>query len=210
MESIEAYPLSWPIGQPRSDRTERSRFRTSFERARRLLVREVERMGGRDLIISTNVPLRNDGFPFANHKRPDDTGVAIYFNRKGKQLCFACDRWYLPEENILAICKTIEAMRGIERWGSSDLLDRVFTGFAQLAAPEGSASPRPQGWWQVLEYGVLEDVPSDPELLKIRWKELARRYHPDMGDEADGQRMVAVNEAYAKAKAYFTPQKAGR
>jgi hypothetical protein len=69
-------------------------------------------------------------------KRVADTGVAIYFIRKGKQMCIHCDRWDRVEDNIHAIAKTIEAMRGIERWGTGDMVDATFTGVLAISAPD--------------------------------------------------------------------------
>lgn len=42
-------------------------------------------------------------------------GVAVYFTLKGQQFCFACDHWDEIKDNMQAIHKTIEALRGIER-----------------------------------------------------------------------------------------------
>lgn len=68
-----------------------------------------------------------------------------------------------------AIGKTVEAMRGIERWGASDMLDRAFTGFEALAAPEQ--------WWQVL--GVGQSASRDE--ISRAYREKARTAHPDQG-----------------------------
>jgi hypothetical protein len=38
--------------------------------------------------------------------------------------------------NIYAIAKTIEALRGIERWGSGSMVEQAFTGFVTLPAPK--------------------------------------------------------------------------
>lgn len=53
---IEAYPLSWPQGYPRSARREHSRFQTSMANARDGLLEELRLMGARQIIISTNIP----------------------------------------------------------------------------------------------------------------------------------------------------------
>jgi hypothetical protein len=121
--SAEAYPLYWPEGWKRTAYREHSRFKTGFGAARNLLFAELSRMGASHIILSTNIPLRNDGLPRAN-VRPDggDTGVSVYFKRKGKDMVFACDKYTDTCDNIYAISKTIDAMRGIERWGASDMI----------------------------------------------------------------------------------------
>jgi hypothetical protein len=134
----EAFPLAWPLGRPRTQYPSRSRFDTTQERAQRTLVEEVRRMGGSHLVISTNIKLRRDGLPYANRREPTDKGVAVYFDYKKRPMCFACDRWDRIGDNIYAIAKTIEALRGIERWGSGSMVEQAFTGFVALPAPKKS------------------------------------------------------------------------
>jgi hypothetical protein len=151
---IDAYPLCWPNGWPRAADRERGTFIGTPDMVRKELIAEVDRMIGarpgyayrESRIISTNVPLRRDGEPMAGRNEPLDPGVAVYFQRKGKQVCFACDKYDRVWKNMRAIAKTIEAMRGIERWGSSDMLDRAFTGFAALPEP-GKVKP----WSEVFD-----------------------------------------------------------
>ena len=129
----EAYPLSWPVGVPRTRHPAQSAFgEVTIHRATQELLWEIERMGGRLPVVSTNLELRNDGLPYSKQRPIADHGVAVYFTRKGHQMVFACDRWNRIEHNMRAITKTIEAMRGIERWGSSDLMERAFAGFEAL------------------------------------------------------------------------------
>lgn len=119
--TIEAYPLAWPIGRKRTDnwRRENARFDMSFARARDEIVRQVQLLVSKyapsTLVISTNVALRRDGLPLAAQRAPDDPGVAIYFVYKKRQMCFACDRWRKVEDNMQAIAKTIDALRGVAR-----------------------------------------------------------------------------------------------
>ena len=102
------------------------------------------------VVISTNIPLRRDGLPYAGQAQPNDPGVAVYFTTNDRTTCLACDRWKTVAENIYAIAKTIEALRGIERWGSKDAVGAAFLGFAALppsswrkvlGAREGERSP---------------------------------------------------------------------
>ena len=75
---IEAYPLYWPEGRKRTPlnlRAHNRSFSMGFEGSRDSLVAEVNRMGARDVIISTNIPLRRDGLPLANASEPTDCGV---------------------------------------------------------------------------------------------------------------------------------------
>jgi hypothetical protein len=80
--TTEAYPLSWPDGWKRVPYRTRSRFKVSgFGRTRDRLLTEIVRMGGSKVVLSTNIPLRNDGPPYANTREPSDPGVAVYFSK---------------------------------------------------------------------------------------------------------------------------------
>lgn len=147
-------------------------------------------MGGRQTVISSNVPLRLDKLPRANFTRDPDPGVAVYFVLRGEPRVFACDRWLRVEDNLQAIRKTIEALRGVERWGSSEMLNRVFTGFAALPG-----APDVQPWWVVL--GVTKSWGLDA--IEKVYRALAKEHHPDRG--GDAEMMTRINEAIAQARA---------
>ena len=188
---VEAYPLYWPDGWKRTERWRRgaSRFKTGFAVARDALINEIKRLGGKQIVLSTNIPLRNDGLPYASAKEPDDSGVAVYFTYKQKPMCFACDRFTYVRENIQAVAKTIEAIRGIERWGASDMMERAFTGFTAL--PEKASQP----WREVLGVGGEGFISMD--VVNSRFNELVKKHHPDMG--GDRVKFEAVVEARKQA-----------
>lgn len=183
----EAYPLAWPIGRPRTKRPERSRFDVTFARARDELFRELDLMGARYAVLSTNISLRRDGLPYANQPEPDDRGAAIYFEWKSRQMCFACDRWDRTRDNIQAIRHTISALRGIERWGTGDMLAAAFVGFEALPPPSE------KGWWDVL--GVARNA--DRDTIKTAFREKAMERHPDSG--GTNTMMAELNLAYREA-----------
>lgn len=188
MSNVEAYPLSWPSGWKRTTYRERSRFKVTPWKATQELHNELRRLGAYNVILSTNVALRGDGLPYSNRRSPDDPGVAVYFTHKDRSMVFACDQWRTVEENTYAIAKTIEALRGIERWSASDMLERAFTGFAALP----SGGPK---WWEAL--GVARSDSKDVILKKFR--ELAKENHPDHGGSPE--RMAEINAAYQQALA---------
>lgn len=191
--TISAYPLTWPAQRPRTPgyRIERSSFdrQRSFAVVRDELVREVARLGASDLIVSTNIPLRQDGLPYATFSRIRDFGVAVYFKYRGQDMCFACDRWTRIEDNMHAIVKTIDALRGVARWGSGDMMAAAFTGFAALPPP---AVP---DWQAVLELRELI-LPTRDDIERA-YRRLASLHHPDRGGSAD--RMAQINRAREQA-----------
>lgn len=183
---IEAYPLAWPAGRPRIAYPAGSRFETTHVRACAHVLAEIRRLGGTNPIISTNIPLRNDGIPRANYRMPNDRGVAVYFTRRGRQMCFACDKWDQIHDNIYAIGKTIEALRGIERWGTGDMVEQAFNGFVALPAPK---DPH-----EIL--GVRRGA--SPAEIDAAYRDKAKRLHPDKGGDADA--MSELNAARQKLR----------
>lgn len=186
----EAFPLAWPEGLIRTKRPGSSAFNTSQSRATQMLWNEIRLLGGRYIVISSNQALRLDGLPYSSRRDPDDCGVAIYFERKGRQQVFACDRYNTLGDNIHAIGKTIQAFRGIDRWGASDILDRTLTAFDALPPPPDPDHPQ---WASVL------DIPPDASVEKIEaaFRAKAKTEHPDNGGAAE--RFNAIVEARAQA-----------
>jgi hypothetical protein len=192
-EPIKSFPLYWP---PQWSRTPSNKIRNarfgdrSVRTARRYLEDEVRKMGGRNLIISSNIVLRNDGLPRSGQRQPDDRGVSIFFDWNGKPFAIACDNYTTVEDNLWALYRTISALRQIERDGSSKLFEAAFRGFAALPAPQQS-----EPWWEVL--GVSRET--DFETLKSVYRRLARETHPDMpkGSQEAFQR---IQMAYEQAQ----------
>lgn len=190
---VEAYPLYWPEGWPRKKGKENGRFQCTLGQAIREIPEEVRKLGGKNLVISTEIKTRRDGLPYASEKRPEDQGVAVYFSLGEKQMVFACDQYKLIEHNIWAIRKTIEALRGITRWGASEMLERAFSGFQQLEAPSEN------NWWEVLKV----DKDCSLEKLNWAWKQKLKAVHPDKG--GSNEQCVLVNKAYDVGKKYINP-----
>jgi hypothetical protein len=185
---IEAYPLTWPEGWPRRPSHQRSpsRYEVTFLKARDHLARQLELAGARNVVISTNVPLRRDGLPLANMREPEDSGVAIYWDdRKRRPRVIACDSWRTVRENLRAVGLTVEALRTIERTGATELLERAYSGFARL--------PEAADCWSIL--GIPKGSPAN--VVTDRYRELARQHHPDHG--GDNATMARINAAYQEA-----------
>jgi hypothetical protein len=190
---VEAFPLAWPQGRVRSLRQISSAFDTSTTKALSLLNGEVRRLGGRYLVISSNVPLKADGSMRAD-REPVDPGVAVYFQREEKPYVFACDKFDLVRDNLLAIAKTIEAMRGIERWGTSEMMERAFSGFKGL--PETASEG--EDCWKVLDIPPM----SAQHLVTLVHRDLVRKLHATNATSEDFARVnVARDDALRALKA---------
>lgn len=185
MASVDAYPLQWPVGYERENHPRSSRFgRHTLHEVRSFLTEEVRRLGGEQLVISSNMRTRKDGGVYSNAAEPDDSAVAVYFKRKGQDICIPCDTYRRVWENTYAIARCISAMRQIERDGIPGFLDRAFTGFEALPAPEFS--------WR----DIFGDVTADS--LKSAYRERLKYAHPDHGGSRE--EMERVQQAFDAAK----------
>ena len=163
------------------------------------LVTELRLFGARNVVISTNVPTRRDGMLYATFREPDDSGVAIYWtDQNGGQRVIACDAWATVRENMRAIGTTISALRMIQRAHAGEILNRAFEGFAYLPQNAGGVSNvHPDDWREALGFGRF-DTPNF-ETVTSRFRELARKAHPDNG--GTHATAVRLNQAYQHAKA---------
>ncbi len=200
--SDQAYPLSWPNLWPRTDPYRRmtthkfgSRgYELMFDRARRQLTEELKRLGAMNIIMSTNVPLRLDGLPYASAatKRMDDPGVAVYFKLKGRDFVMAQDRYTDIAANIRSLTLAIEGMRQLERHGGGVMMEKAFTGFAALPNPGGA------DWRSILGFDFGQRVTRDE--IGRRYRHKAAELHPDRGgsEAAMSQLNVARDQALSE------------
>ncbi len=191
IEGVNAFPLCWPQGWPRTMNRRDSPYAVvEFGRNRDLVLAALSKMAARrDIVVSTNMPLRGDGLPYANGAKPQDPGVAVYWMRGGQPQVIACDRWYKVGENARAIWYALEALRQLERCGASQVIERAYSGFAALPAAN-----RKKPWREVLGF---PDGPAYSDDVDSRYRELSKLHHPDVG--GDAVRMVEINDAYSEA-----------
>lgn len=208
--TISAYPLAWPAGWKRTDPAHRAdgRFGKRVREAGKSwaalkdltvadavsrVLEELQRMGitREDVVISTNLKTRLDGLPRSDQKRPEDPGVAVYWQEfSGARRCMAIDLYARVEDNLAAVAATLDAMRAIERHGGAAVLERAFTGFQALPAPGAGDS-----WWQVLEVPQTATF----EQAQAAFRRLRAIHHPDRpGGSHDA--MARINKAWADAQ----------
>lgn len=185
----EASPLQWPNGWARTEHPKQSRFdNPTIAKSSSEIENEMRLFGGTDLIISSDLRLKKDGMPYSNQCEPDDQGVAVYFTWDGVQKVIACDTFNRIACNLWAVAKTINAMRGIDRWGCSEIINKAFTGFEAL--PEKHS----QEWWEVL--GVSKNA-TEKE-VKSAYRKMSKKYHPDKTGESE--KFLQIKEAYENSK----------
>lgn len=173
MTEVTRYPLAWPTTHKRNTERRIGYFKSYGEKisiavAMSRLENELERIGAKDQIISTNIETRLDGRPRSDRAEPSDPGVALYFTLKGKPHCLPCDTYTKVAQNIAALAAHIEATRAIERYGVASLAE-MFTGFQALPAPGKAES---QKWRNVLRFGETQAVSVD--MVSTRYRELAK------------------------------------
>ncbi len=185
MSPPTAYPLAWPDGWPKH-KGYREKWPSggkpmTLAAALKECQAELARLGARNVVLSSNVTLGIES--------PADPGVVAYCTYDGMQVAIPCDRWNTVAGNLRAIAKTIEAMRGMERWGAKHMIRAMFTGFVALPAPED--------WRAVLGFAphARPDLAAAESAYRIR----ARDAHPDVpGGSHDA--MARLNRAIEQAR----------
>lgn len=203
--SVTAYPLCWPVSQPRTPESEKKHGRfgsqspsthgnwnnrkdITLAKARDRVIDELDKFtrAGQEyrtdnLVFSTNLHVRLDGLPTSGQKKPDDAAVAIYFGLDGESRCIPCDNYIRVEDNLAAVAATMSALRTIERHGS-EMFKAAFTGFAALPSPDTISMPH----WRT----VLGTNSNDIDMIKIAYRKRAKQTHPDNGGSSDAFHLV--------------------
>lgn len=194
----QAYPLAWPPGQPKTTRPRKSKFVGEAVQQKLVDIRKhLKAMGAEGVVVTSNLPVRNDGDPRQGAVAHGDQGVAVYWLVKGHAHVLACDCWNKVTCNLRAIELSIEAMRGIRRWGAVQS-HQLFTGFRAL--PPGAAPEVVLDWREVLGPDWPEGLEND-ELLamaRARHRRLMRTAHPDAG--GSDARAADLNTALGAAE----------
>lgn len=212
---VDAFPLAWPVGWARKAKHQRrgSGYQVTFAKARDEVLRSLKLMqvSTRDRVISTNIPLRLDGLPYANWREPDDSGVAVYWTERVRTYrgdgdwvttatprVIACDHWTTVRENLRGIGLTLEALRAIKRAGASEIIERAYGGFAALPENAGGAIVTyARAWWVVLDVAPT----ATKHLIELAFREQLKTKHPDRGGtheeflELNAAREAALREA---------------
>jgi hypothetical protein len=201
------YPLDWPSGWKRTANRESAKFSRqtheyregvkrrigsrdlSISEATDRVTRELRTMGIYDSIISSNLILTSFGTPRSAQREPDDPGVAVYWDRRGKPQCMAIDQYDRAADNLAAIAASLAALRAIERHGGAQIMERAFIGFAAL--PESTQ----KSWRVVLQ--IAEDKEVTKDYINERFRTMAALSHPDIGGTHDA--MAELNAARSQA-----------
>lgn len=194
---MESFPLHWPLGRKRTESWARKNatFKTSPGKARDELLYQLKKLGARDIVISSNVATykrAGQEIMYADQRAAgDDPGVAVYYTWNGEQYSLACDKWKYWPDNLHSLNKTVEAIRGIERWGSGEMVKAAFVGFKAL--PEATKG---KTCWDVLDIQPTRNE----DLIKSMYRSKAQSAHPDRGGSTE--KFQELNNAYDAAIRY--------
>ncbi len=189
-------PLLWPESWPRhaAQRDSDRRFygpKYQWDRIYRELVAELGRLGAKDIVVSSNLPVRRDGVPYANQRRIDDPGVAVYFVLNKRPMVMAQDRFDTVIGNMRSLGVAVEAMRAVQRHGGGHMLERAFSGFTAL--------PPPSTWRRTL--GFPDGSRPDRQEIADRFRQLAKKVHAAGADQPGGRDYVMANLNVARDEA---------
>lgn len=197
LSHVTEYPLCWPENKPRAaerlDRSYRSSYfgtgRVPMTRARAYaaITSELQRWRIDRFVISMSPGYRHG---------PSDPGVALWWDHPGRGLrVLACDQYARPHDNLYAIALTLDAMRGLERWGA----------YSMEQAIEGAklALPPPAGSSEIVWRKILGDVPKGIE--KVDALAVINARYRRMAQEAgnDEKEQLRLNLAVEAARQEF-------
>lgn len=181
-------PGSYVI-RPISDRThfqgkhQRSNFATAWPATERLLLKEVQHLRGRDLVIEVDASesdIRLDGRLRAT-ARPATPCVRVAFESIHGPLTYATDRFTTWQDNVRAIALGLEALRRVDRYGITKKGEQ-YAGWKAIGAGSGSSAShmtRDEAYDTL--YSLLDLGPESDEVVND--KDLVRRIriatHPD-------------------------------
>lgn len=206
-EAPQRFPLAWPAGRPRtpSHKRQPGQFKANERRITRVeamkrLEAEVARLGGQNLLVSSDLVLRADGQPHMGKPEPIDPGVVAFFTLQGEAVSMPCDRFGELAQNLAALAGHIEATRRITRYGVATASETL-QAFTALPAPD-HAAPSARPWREVL--GLRADFPEGLDrdeaemVITRRYRLKASEAHPDVvgGSEA---KMADLNRARDEA-----------
>lgn len=194
--------------RPLSDRTwlrpdrerKTSQFDATWTKTLTLLGREIQHLGGRDVVIEVDVreqDIRLDGGLRANARATSPAVVVAFDTPKHGPMLYRADRYgdrwsNRPgwQENVRAVALTLESLRAVDRYGATET-GQQYAGFKAL--PAGRAMPASHmtrdealgvlGQWGRARYDLppipAEHVNTAPDSLRSLHRAARRAAHPD-------------------------------
>jgi len=174
---MRSSPLLWPAGRPRTVHPKHSAFSSTLQEAEHGIYWQLGMLGAEKVIITSNLHVGKNGLPNIR-QTAEDTGIAVYFDYKDSRHCMAIDRYVYFWENMRAIEKSLEAIRGLERWGGAEIVETSLGGFKELPM-NAIITPPPASrpWYDVLEVQQI----ASKDVIEAAYKRLVHKRHADKG-----------------------------
>lgn len=166
----------------------RSNFDTPIGTTMKLLARELDMLGAKDIVLQAAFrerDIRIDGLPRSNAS-PEHPGLILSFESRHGPLQYSTDEYRSWEENLRAIALSLESLRRVDRYGVSKRGEqyRGWLAIEQTSSDPAASIRNADDARDVLaRYSSSTDVDT---AIRIAIKAT----HPDAGGDADAFRQV--------------------
>ena len=175
----------------------RSDFSSKYSQTLDLLEAELRHLRAKEVTVQAGYrQVRNDGWPYSAAK-PEHPAVALQYSTANSRFVFRAFRYTRFEDNLRAIAKTLESLRGIDRWGVVE--GQQYSGFKQIEAPtaEGKMTREAAAAWLAFFSNVSsEELLGSPGKLDQAFREARIKLHPDRQESGSHEALVKTQLAY--------------
>lgn len=198
MTAYTVRPLSDRTWLRRPSQRAGTRFQAKWVDTEALLLEEVDRLGGRQLVIEVDVreqDLKLDGTLRANAREAASPAVVVAFETsKHGPMLYRCDTFVAPyswqgkdwHQNVRAIALTLQALRAVDRYGATET-GQQYAGFKAIGGgtpmPGPTAKPITRDVAKRVIYDAAREIRIDADMVDLgsayRWA--IRATHPDAG-----------------------------
>jgi hypothetical protein len=190
LDDVTQFPICWPPNKARAAARIGSPFKATVAKAEREIGDEMRRWGAPRYLIS-RAP--------AYLRGATDPGVALWFEirKSGGSVpelrVLACDQYRAVSDNLHAIALTLNALRGVDRWGAYSVEQAIEGARLALPAPEGQG---PAPWWIVLGVERGDSL----KAIETAWKHKHRTLAAEEDAADRTERMIELNAAIERAR----------
>lgn len=196
MITFQFRPLKdWPREATRFRKN--SPFKVGFEATLELLKKEIEHVGGREVVVEADIlpnHIRRDGMPRSDALAMSPK-ILVRFQSKHGPLDFLCDDCRHWQDNLRAIALTLERLRLADLYGVTKGGEQ-YRGWQALPAPDSEHFNTVDAAieWVAKESGKFEHELRDATNFKSAFRELAKKFHTDSG-AGDAVKFRKLNNA---------------